>query len=330
MGQFLLLGSVCLFLPFLASGHMIHYRSADPSASLLNSQARGPTTSNISDIFVGRCEEHVQCLQQDQCNTNTTLRGTCDQLWGTFVDAFAYKDPCQAGNDDYDAVIAAAMPHANKDESLFWSGLPKLALNNGRVTGRYTILEETLPGYIANGLTWCGQTGAPGINYNTPCPSAYSSGCANETMYTFWRAASRAFARQATGTISVALDGSRTNPPAFRNTSTFATNELPNLNTAAVTHVNILLVYDISVKGDNRRALCDKGSIKDLQTLLTDRGFTYTCIEGPRGFKFLQCAGDPDNARCVEACSFAVIPNASIALVLAASLLIKLVTGVRN
>ncbi|XP_022095214.1 ADP-ribosyl cyclase/cyclic ADP-ribose hydrolase-like [Acanthaster planci] len=326
MGRSLLCISLCILLPLFAGGHMISYRSADRSSSVLNQQPeKGPTTPNISDIFIGRCYEHIRCLQQDQCITNT-LRGSCDNLWVTFRDAFANKDPCQAGYGDYDGVITAAMPHTNRNKTLFWSGLKTLALDNGRVTRNHTILEETLPGYIANGLTWCGQTGAPGINYDTPCPASTEKN--NETMYTFWKAASRAFARQARGVVAVALNGSRED--AFRHTSTFATTELPNIESTAVTHVNILLVYDISIPGNNRRARCDEGSIKDLQSMLTDKGLSYNCVEDPPDFKYLQCAKDPRNDRCIQACSSAMIPNINTALIVAASLVFHLVTGVRD
>ncbi|XP_033637876.1 ADP-ribosyl cyclase/cyclic ADP-ribose hydrolase-like [Asterias rubens] len=253
---------------------------------------RPPTTPNIRDIFIGRCYEDEQCLQQDQC-LNSTLNGTCEELWEIFNASFAFKDPCQAGDNTYDQLIATAPPSTMKDQTLFWSGLPSLALNNGRVTRRHTILEETLIGYAVNGLTWCGQLDNPGINY-VGCPRGPN--CTAETMYTFWRAASRAFARQARGIVKVALNGSRVD--AFRNTSTFATTELRNLNRGYISHVNILLVYDITIPGDNKRARCNEGSIYQLQMLLTSYGFSYTCVENPSDFRYLQCASDPTNDHC--------------------------------
>ncbi len=238
------------------------------------------------------------------------LSGTCEELWEIFNASFAFKDPCQAGDDTYDQLIAAAPPATTKDQTLFWSGLPTLALNNGRVTRRHTILEETLPGYVLNGLTWCGQLDYPGFN-DVDCPISGPK-CTAETMYTFWRAASRAFARQARGLIKVALNGSRVD--AFRNTSTFATNELPNLNSSLVSHVNILLVYDISIPGDNRRARCDEGSIDQLQMLLTSYGFSYTCVENPSDFRFLQCASDPTNDHCLNSNLASLTTSSSVVL----------------
>ncbi|XP_071798863.1 uncharacterized protein [Asterias amurensis] len=155
-------------------GHMIHVRSiASNNSSTDLAAKRPPTTPNIRDIFIGRCYEDEQCLQQDQC-LNSTLNGTCEELWEIFNASFAFKDPCQAGGNTYDQLIATAPPSTMKDQ----------------------------------------------------------------------------FARQARGIVKVALNGSRVD--AFRNTSTFATTELRNLNREYVSHVNILLVYDITIPGDNK------------------------------------------------------------------------------
>ena len=71
MERVLLLVTLCLLCPLPGLGHMIHYRSADSNPSVLKLEYGSPTTPNISEIFIGRCNEYVQCLQQGRCGPST-------------------------------------------------------------------------------------------------------------------------------------------------------------------------------------------------------------------------------------------------------------------
>ncbi len=51
-------------------------------------------------------------------------------------------------------------------------------------------MEESLPGFTINGLTWCGDPDSPsGIDYTT-CQWE-SDACPRETSFRFWKTASR-------------------------------------------------------------------------------------------------------------------------------------------
>ncbi|XP_072033888.1 ADP-ribosyl cyclase/cyclic ADP-ribose hydrolase-like [Amphiura filiformis] len=261
--------------------------SLEANAHMWRRQAdAGPgTTKNIAEIFQGRCHEHIQCLQTDQCNRRPKVIN-CTAIWIEFLGAFQHQNPCNTSADVYDDVLTMAVPITPDDQTLFWSGLLDAALNVARVSMQYRILEESLPGYMANQLVWCGDddpASVDGINYEK-CPEW--GACENETSFRFWQAASREFSRQATGKVSVALNAHR-DGGAFRNTSVFATVELPNLNPDTVTMVEILLVPDITSTEEGEK--CGKGSIKELERRLDVAGLPWICTYDPLEFRYIQC-----------------------------------------
>ena len=70
---------------------------------------------------------------------------------------------------------------------LFWSGVFSLAHEYGNYGRRYVTLEDTLIGYLANSITWCGQSIDPGYNV-TRCPAW--DDCPLEAAESFWAGAS--------------------------------------------------------------------------------------------------------------------------------------------
>ncbi|XP_072027784.1 ADP-ribosyl cyclase/cyclic ADP-ribose hydrolase 2-like isoform X2 [Amphiura filiformis] len=236
------------------------------------------TTRNISEIFQGRCHELIQCLQTDpECNITRPTVVNCTAIWNEFLMAFQYKPPCNVPADAYDQFIRMALPITQADRTLFWSGLRDAALNVARVSRYYKVIEESLPGYIANNLTWCGNPDSvDGMNYEE-CPSWGSCVNMSSAVQRFWPSASKEFARQATGKVYVALDAHRDTP--FKNDSVFATIELPNLNPEKVTMVEILLVPDITSPDVGEK--CGEGSMKELQRRLDKAGLKWTCNYDP-------------------------------------------------
>lgn len=275
------------------------------------------TTKYLAEIFSGRCSDYTDCTlpHSFQCKTNPQRSlVNCTAALYEFLQAFAKVDPCNVPDDAYDKLLTEAMIHSEPDETLFWSGTMEIAINIATVTSRYTSIERTLAGYILNGLTWCGQA-AHGVTptYQTSsCPR-----CINgkpDASYQFWRSASRHFAAQARGDVSLLLDSTRKNG-AFRNTSTFAMEELPNIDPMKVDHVYIHLVQNVSAPINTTRETCDTGSIKVLRSLLETKGLNYTCTEDDLEFMMIQCVEYQDAIPCQSLFSSATIFTSSTSVV---------------
>ena len=71
---------------------------------------------------------------------------------------------------------------------MFWSGVKELVHEYAADGQRYVTLEDTLIGYVVDGLVWCGQGSPPGMNYSR-CPSW--NDCPLEASESFWAAASK-------------------------------------------------------------------------------------------------------------------------------------------
>ncbi|XP_077987988.1 ADP-ribosyl cyclase/cyclic ADP-ribose hydrolase-like [Glandiceps talaboti] len=247
-----------------AAGTIRDLREVDPSD---NNRWRNPSTfsgsgtpADIEQLFMTRCERR-------QCGQN------CTNLWRLFHDAFAYKDPCLL-KDSYINYCKAAVHPTPKDKTLFWSNTTNQA-HEASATCDFTTLEDTLTGYTANKLTWCGQKSTPGINYNS-C-QGYKE-CRQiekfDAVGAFWQQASIVFAEEAVGIVSIMLDGSR-DGGAFRDNSIFALYELPNLRTGRVTLVRILLVYT-----STRKETCKSGTTLDnLRNKISEHGFQSECMD---------------------------------------------------
>ncbi|XP_078700775.1 ADP-ribosyl cyclase/cyclic ADP-ribose hydrolase-like [Branchiostoma floridae x Branchiostoma belcheri] len=129
----------------------------------------------------------------------------CTGLWDKFFHAFSNRDPCDQKPSYYDDFFSAsAFDTPSAEKTLFWSGTTVLAHEYSNDGLRYTTLEDTLPGYVLNGLRWCGSLSKPWYNEKT-CPK-----CPPTVPWdSFWRAASRSFAKRARGDVFVMLSGTR-------------------------------------------------------------------------------------------------------------------------
>lgn len=283
-----------LLLPFIGSfygvrGHFVRRSTLSPG-----------TTKFLSKIFRGRCSDYSDCTLPHtfQCDTDPSRpQINCTNSLREFIDAFAHKDPCQVPDDAYNEFLNKSMVHSEPNETLFWSGTRNIAINIATITDRYTTIERTAAGYVLNGLVWCGKNGAEdssGINH-AECPSCERG--VPDATYQFWRSASRHFAAQARGYVSVLLNSTREGG-AFQNKSTFATQELPNLDVNLVSHVFIHVVRDVTIPDDIPGEDCDGESILYLKRRLEERGLKYTCSSNDREFILVQCVQYPDSAPC--------------------------------
>ena len=70
-------------------------------------------------------------------------------------------------------------------------------------------LEDTLLGYLADGLSWCGEPGSSDLNIWS-CPD-WKKDCRTNYLSVFWEVLSERFAESACNTVRVVLNGSLEN-----------------------------------------------------------------------------------------------------------------------
>jgi hypothetical protein len=71
---------------------------------------------------------------------------------------------------------------------------------------RFVTLEDSLIGYVVDGLVWCGQGNPPGMNYSR-CPSW--NDCPSEASEAFWGMASKTVSRPSA--VSMHISGIKRN-----------------------------------------------------------------------------------------------------------------------
>lgn len=252
----------------------------------------GPgTTLNIKNIFLGRCYQYQEIASSRIWKPRTK---DCGLLWDTFKSAFAYKDPKLITRADYkpffDLAKDTTLP-ANK--SVLWSGTYTVAHRYASDGSRFVTMEDSLVGYLTNGLTWCGtdRTGSDGINY-TECPNWTDLPKAASQAY--WGGASSTFAGSARGNIQLVLTGSNPDRAAYLRSSFFANFELPSIKTDQA-HVTVILVNDLGKPAIER---CNNGSLILLQEDMADRGLRFVCQENPPDILHLLCVDKPDAEEC--------------------------------
>lgn len=246
------------------------------------------TTTNIKEVFKGRCWDYdVTRYISDLPRVETS----CDQLWDLFFKAFSYQPPCAVALENYQPYLREAAQLLPTNKVLFWSGVFNLAHQYGDYGQRYVTLEDTLVGYLANSITWCGQSIDPGYNV-TRCPAW--DDCPLEAAESFWAGASMTFAQRAKGEVLLMLDGSNPEKNAYRRDSFFGKFELPNL-TKAVTKVSVIVSH---VLDKPKRDVCGNGSLSLLEADVTEYGFDYECQDDPLAVLHLLCAADPSSREC--------------------------------
>jgi len=293
------------------------------------------STKHLKDIVLGRCWDFQRQKVQEEARKN------CSKIWDTFYTAFAYKDPCNTTFEDYKPYFdEIGMDIVKPNKSLFWSGTYKEAHLFSDFDARFTTLEDTMAGWIVNGLTWCGTEAnkTDGINYSS-CPNI-TTGCDYPTP--FWGQASKRFAEKARGIVRVMVNGTRMESgkriPAYRNNSFFGQYELPNLQVDQIIRLLVLVVHNID--GPDLET-CNNGSIKLMQEVANRRGIKTTCFDDPDTVRHLLCADQPTSRECkflnngirkiqpVKECSGTWKLVAIIALVIVAAFcLISIVIGV--
>lgn len=250
------------------------------------------STKHLKDIVLGRCWD----FQRQKVHEGATKN--CSKIWETLYQAFANKDPCNTTFKHYEPYFEEiGMDIVKPNKSLFWSGTYKEAHLFSDFDARFTTLEDTMAGWIVNGLTWCGTkaNNTDGINY-TSCPN--KTIC--DYLTPFWGQASKRFAEKASGVVRVMVNGTRMESgkqiPAYRNDSFFAKYELPNFHKERIKRLLILVVH--SIDGQELET-CNNGSIKRMQEVANRRGIKTKCYDDPDDVRHLLCADYPTSRECM-------------------------------
>ncbi|XP_046553303.1 ADP-ribosyl cyclase/cyclic ADP-ribose hydrolase-like [Haliotis rubra] len=211
-----------------------------------------------------------------------------------FISAFAFQPACNVSYSRYDDFFKAANIDVPPGQSMFWSGVYGVVHVYSNRGQRATVLEDTLIGYMVDGLQFCAQTNQPGITYDEDCPGfEQTDNCTYNAEYSFWAMASKNYASHARGEAYVMLNASRDQP--FQDSSFFATWEVPNMNARILSKVNILLVH---VPGQKIRSTCNSVNISGLIKRLRDKNIASSCQDSPRGPQTMLCVDHPAEKEC--------------------------------
>ncbi|KAK3602134.1 hypothetical protein CHS0354_003166 [Potamilus streckersoni] len=131
---------------------------------------------------------------------------------------------------------------------MFWGGVYDLVHRYSNRGQSKVTLEDTMPGYVIDNLTFCGdKMTSDGVALaNMTCPSSnQTANCLSTALYVFWKSASINFAKSVTGEIFVMLNASGN--PIYRNNSYFREYEVPNLTKGKVTKATVYIVSESSL-----------------------------------------------------------------------------------
>ncbi|XP_056411156.1 ADP-ribosyl cyclase/cyclic ADP-ribose hydrolase 2-like [Hyla sarda] len=249
-------------------------------------QWKGPgTTPNLETIVIGRCYDYIETVNPSVGKKN------CSAIWEAFKSAFVSKDPCSVIPSDYERYVNLTLHDLPINKSLFWENNKQLVHRLSDRGHRYMALGDTLMGWLADNLDFCGSSSDSGFDYNS-CPM--TSECEHNPGESFWRLASITYAKHSHGEIQIMLNGS-TPGGGFPVPSFLADFEIPNFQRDKVSSINIWVMDEI--EGANVDS-CGKNSTATLESVLSRKGFPYTCYDNYRPVRILQCVDFPGNPDC--------------------------------
>ncbi|XP_008825107.1 ADP-ribosyl cyclase/cyclic ADP-ribose hydrolase 1 [Nannospalax galili] len=244
-----------------------------------------PTTKHFSEIFLGRCLDYTQIIRPEMRDQD------CKKILSTFKSAFISKNPCNITEEDYQPLVKLVTETIPCNRTLFWSKSKDLAHQYTKVQRKMFTLEDTLLGYIADDLSWCGDPNTSEMNYDS-CPH-WSENCPNNPQKMFWNMISQKFAEAACGVVQVMLNGSRSEP--FYKNSTFGSVEVFNLDPNKVHTLQAWVMHDIgAISSDS----CSSSSLNELKLIVSKRNITFICQDNYRPIRFVQCAENPEHSSC--------------------------------
>ncbi|XP_053314286.1 ADP-ribosyl cyclase/cyclic ADP-ribose hydrolase 2-like [Spea bombifrons] len=249
-------------------------------------QFTGPgSTPNLEEIVLGRCYDYTETVNPSVGKKN------CSEIWEALKMAFVHKDPCSVFPSDYELYINLTLHKIPANKSLFWENNKDLVHRYSDRTKRYMPLGDTLSGWLADNLNWCGTANDPGIEYKS-CPT--TAECEHNAMESFWRIASVNYAKQSSGEVQIMLNSS-TPGGAFPIPSFLADFEIPNFEVEKISRVNIWVMDDIGGGDINS---CGRDSVAVLEDMLAAKHLSHRCTDNYRPVKILQCVDFPSHEDC--------------------------------
>ncbi|XP_024597557.1 ADP-ribosyl cyclase/cyclic ADP-ribose hydrolase 1 [Neophocaena asiaeorientalis asiaeorientalis] len=278
---------LCIFLCLLVVGVIavvVGVRMWRHSSEHMKWNGTG-STAHFQEIVLERCYNYMQLVQPELRDRD------CQKIREAFRNAFISKDPCSATEEDYHPLMKLVDLTVPCDKTVFWSKTKELAHQYTKVRREMFTLEDTLLGYIADDLNWCGDAGSNEMNYQS-CPH-WKKDCSNNFVSVFWDLVSKRFAENACGVVQVVLNGSISN--AFDRKSTFGRVEVHNLNPTKVHTLQAWVIHDL---GKLPSDSCSGSSINDLRWIIMQRNIKFTCQDNYSSGKFLQCVKKPEDSSC--------------------------------
>ncbi|XP_062963491.1 ADP-ribosyl cyclase/cyclic ADP-ribose hydrolase 1 [Cynocephalus volans] len=243
------------------------------------------TTDHLSEIVLGRCFLYTRIVQPELRDKD------CQKIWDAFRNAFISKNPCNIREEDYQPLMKMANQTIPCNKTLLWSKTNELAHQYTRVQQDMFTLEDTLLGYIADNLMWCGDASSSEMNYQS-CPH-WKKDCSNNPNSVFWKMVSQRFAEAACGVVQVMLNGSISK--TFNKDSIFGSLEIFKLQPEKVHTLQAWVMHTIEgVASDS----CSSSSINELKLILSQKNITFICQNDYRPARFVQCVKNPEHLRC--------------------------------
>ncbi|CAB1349586.1 unnamed protein product, partial [Coregonus sp. 'balchen'] len=116
----------------------------------LSHRLSSPSSESLKKTIIDKCEAFIQ-------NNKSSSANDCQKIWSAFEQAFVGKDPCNVPMEAYDLLIHTVIQDPVCNRMLFWSKTKKIVHDFTEKTDCFLTLEDTLVGFVMNGLTWCGK-----------------------------------------------------------------------------------------------------------------------------------------------------------------------------
>uniref|UniRef100_A0A8C8YV88 ADP-ribosyl cyclase/cyclic ADP-ribose hydrolase 1 n=1 Tax=Prolemur simus TaxID=1328070 RepID=A0A8C8YV88_PROSS len=243
----------------------------------------GPgTTEHFAAIVLGRCSNYTQTAPLAPRNVD------CQKIQETFKNAFISKNPCNITEEDYQPLMKLTTQTIPCNKTLFWSRAKQVAHQYTQLHQDMFTLEDTLLGYLADGLMWCGDAGTSEVDHQS-CPD-WKKDCPNNPVSVFWKIASQRFAEAACGVVHVILNG--TISKTFDENSTFGSVEVIHLRPERVQALHAWVIYNVEVPSDP----CMASSINKLKSIVTQRNIAFRCQHRPA--TYINHVTNPERSAC--------------------------------
>ncbi|XP_071369996.1 ADP-ribosyl cyclase/cyclic ADP-ribose hydrolase 2-like [Centroberyx affinis] len=184
-----------------------------------------------------------------------------------FSSAFVNKDPSKITPADYDNLVKAVSIEIPQNKLLLYSGTGQLLPDN---PDTYVHVWQTIYGILGNFPLWCVMKNGKEV-FSEGCDSKNPKcrDCSHKPADEYWAAVSAGFAKAASGSVIVLLNGDL----GYMDDSYFAKYEVPNLDFSSkgVTALRVLMVNKIDADS------CKKANLIKLQEDMKEHKNLYHC-----------------------------------------------------